>query len=105
MGVDNNRAQGFLEYSFLLAVLIAALLSMQIYAKRAIQGRLRLNAEELGEQYSPGQVNSNSTSKMNITTVETTTIRREADGRKSPVTTVGTIEDTSRMINATVVRE
>jgi len=105
MGVNNNRAQSLLEYSFLLAVLIAALLSMQIYAKRAIQGRLRLNAEELGEQYAPGHVNSNSASQINSTAVEATIIRREADGRKSPVTTVNTTEDTSRVINATVVRE
>src|SRR3989338_8983534 len=53
--------QGFniIEASFVLAALVAGILMMQIYLKRAIQGRLRSLSDGLSEtQYSPGRINS-----------------------------------------------
>lgn len=45
-----------LEYSFFIAVIIAALLCMQVYVKRAVCGRWRQSADVfgLGRQYEPG---------------------------------------------------
>ncbi len=47
-----QKAQSTLEYVMVIACLTAALLGMQIYIKRGIQGRLRDAADQIGEQYS-----------------------------------------------------
>jgi len=47
-----------MEYSIVLSVVIAALLVMQFYIKRAYQGRLKQEADEVGQQYSPGHTSS-----------------------------------------------
>lgn len=61
-----SRGQGMLEYSFLAAVIVAGLLLMQMYLRRATQGRLRAASESMSDtQYSPG----NTTSEMNTTVV------------------------------------
>lgn len=48
-----KKAQSTLEYAVLIACIVAALLAMQIYLKRSMQGNLRGAAERLGQQYSP----------------------------------------------------
>lgn len=47
-----RKAQSILEYTMVIACLAAALIAMQIYIKRSIQGKLRDAADEIGEQYS-----------------------------------------------------
>ena len=42
------KAVSMIEYSFIIAVVIAALLAMQIYFKRAIAGRWRQTADTFG---------------------------------------------------------
>lgn len=42
----------------LVACVVAALLAMQIYIKRGIQGKLRQGSDEIGEQYAPMSVDS-----------------------------------------------
>lgn len=66
-----NNGQITLEYAVLIACLVGALLSMQIYLKRALQGRLRHAADELGPQYA----SQNTTGEMilNIESKSTTT--------------------------------
>jgi Flp pilus assembly pilin Flp len=49
-----NNAQSTLEYALILAVIVGALLTMQNYLKRSVQGKLAATADEIGEQYSPG---------------------------------------------------
>lgn len=51
-----SRAQSTVEYVLLLTTIVAALIAMQVYAKRAVQGRMRANASDLseGNLYSPG---------------------------------------------------
>jgi len=48
-----RKGQMFLEYSVLVAILAAALLGMQIYLKRSVQGKYRQISDDLGPQYSP----------------------------------------------------
>lgn len=56
----SRRAQSTLEYTVLIGVMVAALVAMQAYLKRGMQGRLRGDAEQLtqGAAYSPGATNS-----------------------------------------------
>lgn len=60
--MQNKRAQTTLELSLLIIIIVAALLSMSIYLKRAMQGKLRAVADDVGEQYSPTNMNSDTTS-------------------------------------------
>lgn len=50
--------QSLLEYVILLAVIISSLLIMQFYVKRGYQGRLKQEADDIGQQYSPGHTTS-----------------------------------------------
>jgi len=51
-----KKAQSTLEYALILAVIVGALLTMQNYLKRSVQGKLQATADEIGEQYSPGLI-------------------------------------------------
>lgn len=53
-----RKAQSVLEYAVVVVVFISALLAMQIYLKRSVQGRLRETADSIGQQYSPGNTSS-----------------------------------------------
>lgn len=68
-----KKSQSILEYAVIIACIAAALVSMQIYIKRGIQGRLRQAADDIGEQYAPVNVDSNIT----ITLDSTSTINSE----------------------------
>jgi len=48
MKMRNLKAASIIEYSLLLAVVVAAILGMQIYFKRAISGRWRQAADTFG---------------------------------------------------------
>ena len=54
-----KRGQSTLEYAVLIVVIIAALVAMQVYLKRGIQGRMRESSDQIGEQFSPGYTTSN----------------------------------------------
>lgn len=56
----NNRrkkGQSTLEYAVLIIIIIGALLSIQVYIKRGIQGRLKSATDDIGDQFSPGNMN------------------------------------------------
>lgn len=57
----NNRkqkkGQSTLEYAILIIIIIGALLSLQVYIKRGIQGRLKSSADDIGMQFSDGNTN------------------------------------------------
>lgn len=52
------KGQNILEYAVLICVVISALLIMQVYVKRSYQGRLKQEADSLGQQYSPKHTSS-----------------------------------------------
>jgi Flp pilus assembly pilin Flp len=47
-----KRGQSVLEYAILMVIIIAALLTLQTYIKRGIQGRLKSATDDIGSQYS-----------------------------------------------------
>jgi uncharacterized protein (UPF0333 family) len=57
--VLKKRGQSTLEYAVLIVVIIAALIAMQVYLKRGMQGRMRESSDQIGEQFSPGSTTSN----------------------------------------------
>ena len=52
------RGQSTMEYAILIIIIIGALLSIQVYIKRGVQGRLKSAADDIGEQFSPGNTNA-----------------------------------------------
>ena len=57
----SKRGQSTLEYAVLIVVIIGALIAVQVYLKRGIQGRMRESSDQIGEQFSPGYTVSNRT--------------------------------------------
>jgi cytoskeletal protein RodZ len=51
------KGQSTLEYAVLIIIVIGALLSIQVYIKRGVQGRLKSATDDIGDQYSPGNTN------------------------------------------------
>ncbi|MEI6437119.1 MAG: hypothetical protein WCO69_00040 [Candidatus Omnitrophota bacterium] len=54
----STRGQSLMEYVILLIVIIAALLTMQMYIKRGVQGHWKESVDGIGEQYDLDKTNS-----------------------------------------------
>ena len=70
--IHNNKISGgqsSLEFAILVITIVAALIAMQVYLKRGLQGRLRDNIEAMGGQYDPAATNS----EYNVLEVSNTT--------------------------------
>lgn len=63
-----RKGQSTLEYAILVLIVIVALLAMQTYLKRGVQGRMRESSDSIGEAYSPAYT----TSAMTLTSKSTT---------------------------------
>lgn len=72
-----DEGQSTIEFTVLVAVTVAALLAMQIYMKRGIQGRLRSAADSIGEPYDPRNTNSTTTLTSNSLSNTVTTLERD----------------------------
>ena len=58
MLIKARKAQSTLEYALIISVVVGALLAMQVYVKRGVQGRLKSATDDIGDQYSPGYTES-----------------------------------------------
>jgi Flp pilus assembly pilin Flp len=47
-----GKGQSALEYAVLVIIIAAALLTMQVYIKRGVQGRMKASTDDIGEQFS-----------------------------------------------------
>jgi hypothetical protein len=65
------KGQSTLEYAVLIIIVIGALLTIQVYIKRGVQGRLKSATDDIGEQYSPGNTNIRKQVTVSSTTDET----------------------------------
>ena len=48
-----RKGQSTLEYALIIAVVVAALLSVHAYLRRSITGRLRVTSGAISEQFDP----------------------------------------------------
>ncbi len=48
-----RRGQSTLEYAILIVIVIGALIAIQFYIKRGIQGRFKQSTDDIGDQFSP----------------------------------------------------
>lgn len=80
---DNRTGQSVIETAVLIIILALAFIAMQVYLKRAMQGRLKGAADQLGEQYDPERTTSDMF--MNhVSNSTTTTITEERAYLTSP---------------------
>lgn len=54
-----KSGQSSIEYTVLIIIVIGALLAMQNYFKRGLQGRWKSSVDSLGDQYDPRVTDSN----------------------------------------------
>ena len=66
-----KRGQSTLEYAVLIIIIIGALLSIQVYIKRGVQGRLKGAADDIGDQFSVGNTNIVQTTTVSGQTQDT----------------------------------
>jgi cytoskeletal protein RodZ len=99
-----RKGQSILEYAVLICVVLAALLVMQVYIKRTYQGRLKTDADSVGEQYSPGHTTSvtQTNTSSNSTTYTGGEFVKEEDGSKVPIPYGMTVSKSSS--NSTVTK-
>jgi hypothetical protein len=92
-----TKAQSTIEYIMLFSIIVAALVSMQVYVKRAAQGGMSRNLEQLseGSVYSPGATNSLS---MITTTIHesTSSLSTDVDTEKYRTTDAFINQETRR---------
>ena len=73
MAMPKRSAQSTVEYAILAAVVVAALLVMQIYMKRGFSGKLKESTDRVGEQFTPASATYELTNKSESKRRETTT--------------------------------
>ena len=66
-----------MEYAVVAVCLVAALVAMSVYVKRAMQGRLRQAGDELGEQYAPKNTTGTITTTVSSRSFSNTTYVNE----------------------------
>jgi len=64
------KGQSIFEYAMIITIVVASLVTMRIYMKRAIEGRVRGSMDEIGELYSPLCVTSKFTTEQKDDIVE-----------------------------------
>ena len=66
-----KKGQSTLEYAVLMVIIVGALLSIQMYLKRGLQGRLKSATDDIGDQFSPGNTNALRTTITHSSTNQT----------------------------------
>ena len=65
------KGQSTLEYAVLVIIIIGALLTIQTYIKRGVQGRLKSSSDDIGDQFSPNNTNAHKDTHVISNTQET----------------------------------
>ncbi len=90
------KGQSILEYAMIIAVVVGALLAIQIYMKRGLQGRLRESSDQIGEQF-----DANNTQITRTTTHAGTTTQTVKGGETKSETTNETRTETGKDVVGT----
>lgn len=101
--INKREGQSVLEYAIVIGAVVIALLVMQAYVRRGLQGKLKVIADDLGQQYNP----YNTTSDMSITfesDTQTQTFTNETINETTGKKTSETITNTT-IFNETQTRQ
>jgi uncharacterized protein (UPF0333 family) len=98
-----KKGQSTLEYAIIITVVIGALLAMQIYFKRGLQGKLKESSDNIGQQYSAGLTTSSYTTTVNTSSTEATTPTSGTSSTITSSTQISGSENISELANETVI--
>lgn len=84
-----NKAQAITEYAVLLGIIVLAIVLIQVYLKRSIQGKFKSTADDIGEQFTTGE-------RYTVQTVQQSA-RQERSGN-------GTIADLNNTWSSSVIQ-
>lgn len=93
-----KKGQSTLEYAVLIIIIIGALLSIQVYIKRGIQGRLKGAADDIGDQFSEGNSNV-------LQTITTSSSTKEIFRAGQSSSTLTADEITNTVTNAYIMNQ
>jgi Flp pilus assembly pilin Flp len=103
----NRKALSTIEYAMLIGFIAAALIAMQVYVKRAIQGNLRDKAQLLSEGsfYSPGATVGDTiiNAQIQVDTQTTTVIPQDNTEPKIQRTTTNSFTEVDKSINEEIL--
>jgi hypothetical protein len=85
--LKRTQGQSTLEYAVVIAVVVSALLAMQIYMKRGAQGKLRQATDDIGEQFSPTAYRGKFQMVQKSITEETLHVANQLKGESKSQTT------------------
>lgn len=89
-----KKAQSTLEYAVVIAIVAAALISIQVYVKRGLQGYYRANTDDgLGQQYDPKNTTSDTTLTVSGTETSTSSTEEVQQGDKTKLKTTVQYQD------------
>ncbi len=90
-----RKGQSTLEYVYLIGIAAVAIIAVLVYVSRGFQGKLRLQASQMGDQYSPGNMDTNIA--QNTTVIYTDRLEKnESWNDTSTVTTTSGSHDSVR---------
>ena len=94
------KGQSTLEYAILIIIIIGALLTIQVYIKRGMQGRLRSSSDDIGDQFSLGNTNAVKRTAVHSKTTEEFGITKQGESKSTIVDpeTTNTV-DKSQIVN------
>ena len=96
--LNKRKAQSTLEYGVVIAVVVAALVAMQAYVKRGLQGKIKESTDQIGEQYSPEHASGTVATTVTTETTENVTI----DSQGRPVTLTNSSQNQDQQTQNTV---
>ena len=71
MFFQKSKGQSTLEYVMMISFVVAALIYLGLYVNRAMQGKMRDSADQIGEQYDIRKTTSSYTTISNSVQTET----------------------------------
>ena len=80
-GCRYKKAQSFLAHALIVAVIVGALLAINVYVKRSMQGQLRSAGDQIADQYAHGLTDGHDHFSSSSHTFEIST-----PGWNSPIT-------------------
>ncbi len=101
MTLQNKKGQGTLEFALVIVVVVAALIAMQIYMKRAFEGKLKKNTDSIGEQYDPRNTTSDFLQTFS-SRADTVTNSFDVGGQTNSTSTSNSVDSQTRSGTETV---
>lgn len=88
---SKKRGQSTLEYALVIAVVVVALLAINIYMQKGVKGRLKDSTDQIGKQFDPTNFTTAWRTKGSGTTVTNETRDTTTGSTTSTITSAETI--------------